>query len=155
MRLSMKGISILIFAILFSMTTVCCANAATPVVLNDKSLHWIKVPADPNLQYSVLAGNPNKNGLFTIRLRMPKNYTDVLHHHPTPQYDTIISGSYYLTQGDKPDKTTAVKLAAGTFIFIPANLKHIGWTNEDTVMQITSMGPWQGLKKHRTRDDVG
>lgn len=144
--ISMKGYSNLLFVILFSLTTLSFANNTAPVVMTAKSLHWQKVPADPNLQYSLLSGNPNKNGLFTIRLRLPKNYTDIQHTHRATQYDTIISGSYYLTHGNRSDKSSATKLVAGTFIVIPANLRHRGWTNEDTVMQITSTGPWQGLK---------
>ncbi|QLH41446.1 MAG: hypothetical protein HWD59_01050 [Coxiellaceae bacterium] len=36
-----------------------------------------------------------------------------------------------------------MKLVAGSFVAIPAGVPHFGWTNEETVLQITGVGPWK------------
>lgn len=122
------------------------AVAAAPVMLDSADMSWKQLASAPNLQYSTLAGNPEKNEFFVVRLRLPKDYTDVVHVHTTPRYDTIISGAYYFGFGDKVDKTRAQKMTAGSFIVCPPNEKHFGFTDEETVIQISGIGPWEALK---------
>lgn len=131
-------------AVLLTLTSF--AYASQPKILTNEDLLWKRLPKHPTLQYTVLSGNPLKNEWFTVRLKFPANYKDVIHVHDANRYDTIISGTYYFKFGDKLDDAQAQKLAAGDFIECPAHIKHYGYTNEETVVQIAGMGPWEVLK---------
>lgn len=115
-------------------------------IMQPDNLSWKELPNHPELQYAVLSGNPVQKGLFTVRMKFPKDYADVVHAHDLPRYDTVISGSYYLGFGDKVDKSKAEKLVAGSFVTCPAHMKHFGYTDDETVIQISGMGPWEVLK---------
>ncbi|EAQ34346.1 hypothetical protein NB311A_13871 [Nitrobacter sp. Nb-311A] len=60
-------------------------------------------PAPPFLpqgaQAAVLYGNPGKEGLFTLRLKMPKGYHIAPHTHPKPEIVTVLSGTARLGMG--------------------------------------------------------
>ena len=53
--------------------------------LNSRDLEW--GPAPPTLpkgaELAVLSGDPSKDGLFVIRLKMPSGYKFPAHNHPT------------------------------------------------------------------------
>jgi len=75
-------------------------------------------------------------------VKFPANYTVQPHHHVIDEYDTVISGTYYLGTGDKVNTDNGIALVAGSFAKIPAKINHYGWTKEETVLQISGMGPW-------------
>ncbi len=137
---------------LFKLLTVTCATLLTLTlghagpIKNPNDLKWTPLPNNPGLEYTVLSGNPIKTGLFTVRLKLPKNYSDVVHEHAKDRLDTIISGTYYIGFGNSINKDTATKMDTGTFINFPAHAKHYGFTNEETIIQISGLGPWDVLK---------
>jgi hypothetical protein len=134
------------------MTSVCFAANKTPDIITPDQITWKELPGHAELQYAVMAGNPLKKGPYTIRLKMPKDYSDVVHSHDQVHYDTIISGAYYSGFGDKIDRNNTQELVAGTFVTCPAHANHYGYTKEETVIQIAGNGPWEVLKsegKHR------
>src|SRR6266480_2741154 len=51
-----------------------------------------------------LAGDPNKKGLFTVRLQTPAGYKVPPHTHPTSEHITVISGTFNIGTGDKLDE---------------------------------------------------
>src|SRR4029077_4795230 len=60
------------------------------VVLAPGDLKWMDAP--PGLptgaKMAVLAGDPNKKGLFTVRLQTPAGYKVSPHTHPTSEHVT-------------------------------------------------------------------
>lgn len=114
--------------------------------VNPEQIIWKPLPGHAELQYSVLEGNPIESGYFTIRMKLPKNYQDVVHTHDITRYDTIISGALYIGFGDKPDRNNVEKLETGAFIACPPHLKHYSFTDDETIVQISGMGPWEVLK---------
>ncbi len=55
---------------------------------------------------AVISGDPSKDGLYVVRLKMPANYKIPAHNHPTAEYVTVVSGDFHIGMGDKldPDK---------------------------------------------------
>lgn|SRR3990167_7175514 len=132
--------------VLTLLATSSFAGTKTPEMLNPDQITWRELPGHTELQYAVLAGNPLQKGIFTVRLKMPKDYSDIIHTHQLPRYDTVISGAMYVGFGDKIDREKTVELIAGSFISCPADIKHYGFTKDETVVQISGNGPWEVLK---------
>jgi len=78
--------------------------------VNVEDIKWGPAPPviPPGAQLAVVAGDPSKEGLFTIRLKMPANYKVPAHHHPTDEFVTVISGDFRVGLGDKLDMEGAV-----------------------------------------------
>lgn len=111
------------------------------VSFNQEDIKWGPAPANlpEGAQLAVLEGDPAKEGPFTMRLKAPAGYMVPEHIHRDTERVTIISGEMHLrTHGQKHMKT----LAQGGFLIIPAMLKHEAHFAEETVIQVSGIGPW-------------
>jgi quercetin dioxygenase-like cupin family protein len=113
--------------------------------INSKDLKW--GPAPPGLpagaQATVLSGDPDKAGMFTIRLMFPANYSVQPHHHPTDELVTVIDGQLSLGMGDTFDKAKSTTLDADGYVALPSNMNHYAHTSSGATLQITAQGPFQ------------
>ena len=109
------------------------------------SVEWKAGPAaiPPGAKMAVLEGDPTKEGPFVVRFQFPDGYHIPPHTHPKVERVTIISGNLYLATGETLDRSTAKKLPAGSFGYWPAGMKHAGWAEGETVIQLHGIGPWQ------------
>jgi quercetin dioxygenase-like cupin family protein len=112
------------------------------VVLVPEEIRWS--PGPPSIpagaQAVVMYGDPGKDGLFALRLKLPKGYAFAPHTRPKPEIVTVISGTFRLGMGEGADPTKA--LAAGSFFALQPGMVHFAFADEDTVIQLDSMGPW-------------
>ena len=103
-------------------------------------------PAPPMLpagvQIAVLAGDPGKEGNFTIRLKMPPGYRVPRHWHPTDEAVTLVEGDLTLSMGDATAMAQDETLAPGDFINLPTPMRHEASSKDGAVVQIQSMGPF-------------
>jgi quercetin dioxygenase-like cupin family protein len=90
---------------------------------------------------AVLYGDPNKEGLFVIRVKIPANYRVPAHSHPTDEVVTVLSGTLLVGMGDKLAPASAKPFPAGSLIVAPAKANHFVLTKQPTVIEISSMGP--------------
>ena len=116
--------------------------------------HHTVVPADdvswspgpPTLpsgaQLAVLFGSPAEDGPFVIRLKFPAGYEVPPHWHSKDEHVTVIAGAFGMGAGDALDGDAAPLLAADSFVRIPARMPHFAWTEQETVVQINGMGPF-------------
>jgi quercetin dioxygenase-like cupin family protein len=76
--------------------------------VNASQLEWAPAPnfVPEGAQIAVLSGDPSKDGLYVIRLKMPAGYKIPAHNHPTTEMVTVISGDFQLGMGDKLDEGT-------------------------------------------------
>ena len=91
---------------------------------------------------AVLEGNPNKEGPFVFRIKLPDGYRLAPHTHPKTERVTVISGTFNIGMGDKFDEKKTRPMPAGTFGHWPAGMKHFVWAKGETVLQFHGMGPW-------------
>jgi ChrR-like protein with cupin domain len=96
----------------------------------------------PGVQIAVLEGDPSKAGFFTMRLKVPDGYRFPAHWHSDTERVTILSGTLYLGIGDGSNHAAAVPLGAGTYSSMPPRTPHFAWTRGETVLQLSSLGPW-------------
>jgi quercetin dioxygenase-like cupin family protein len=114
-------------------------------VISPSDLQWDEAP--PSLpagaKMAVLDGDPTKPGNFTVRLKAPAGYRVPPHTHPTAERVTVISGSFKIGMGDKLDDASAHEMMPGSFVNLPAGMKHFAMSNAESVIQINSEGPFQ------------
>jgi quercetin dioxygenase-like cupin family protein len=92
-------------------------------------------------QVAVLYGDPNKDGLFVIRAKLPANYKIPAHSHPTDEVVTVLSGTLLVGMGDKLASASAKAFPAGSLIVAPAKSNHFVLTKQPTVIEVSAMGP--------------
>jgi quercetin dioxygenase-like cupin family protein len=145
------------FAIISGLITL--AGPASGQVMDHKMLgpqnvKWAKAPPSvpPGAEASVLYGDPGKNGLFVLRFKLPKGYAIPPHTHPIPEIVTVIAGTFILGMGDVADKSKGKPLPTGSFFAFAPGMAHYAFTDEETVIQISSNGPW-GINYVNPKDD--
>jgi quercetin dioxygenase-like cupin family protein len=123
-------------------------------VLTPQEVKW--APAPPSVpkgaEAAVLMGDPAKEGPFALRLRLPAGYAIPPHTHPKPEVVTVISGTFRLGSGGTADRGDTQALPAGSFFAFPPGMEHFVFTDEETVVQINSSGPW-GIAYANPADD--
>ncbi len=101
---------------------------------------------------AVLKGDPSKEGIFVLRLKVPAGYRIMPHWHPAYENVTVISGEANIGMGEVFDKTKGVKIPAGGFGYLAPQMHHFFWADGETVIQLHGMGPWQLYYLNRDDD---
>jgi quercetin dioxygenase-like cupin family protein len=83
-----------------------------------------------------------QGGLVGLRLKLPKGYSVPPHSHSVQEVVTVISGTFRFGMGETADKSKARPLSAGSFFALPSGMVHHVFIDEDTVIQISTIGPW-------------
>ena len=113
-------------------------------IVSASEIKWS--PGPPSIpagaQAAVLFGDPGRDGLFALRLKLPKGYALAPHTHQKPEIVTVITGTFRLGMGDAADRRKAQPLGAGSFFAMEPGMAHFAFTDEDTVIQLNSTGPW-------------
>jgi quercetin dioxygenase-like cupin family protein len=125
-------------------TPAAAETAATHKLIAPDSITWGPAPAalPAGAEVAVLYGDPSKDGQFAMRIRLPLGYSVPPHSHPKPEAVTVISGVFKLGLGETADATKAQPLAAGSFAVLEPGTAHFVSVDEETVIQINSVGPW-------------
>ena len=118
------------------------------------SIEWKDGPASlpKGAKIAVLEGDPAKEGMFVMRVRVPDGYHIPAHTHPKPERVTIISGTFKLAMGENAKEADAKALPAGTYGVWPPGMVHAVWIKGETVVQFHGMGPWV-IKYINPKDD--
>ncbi len=115
-----------------------------PILVTPDDVKW--APAPPALpagsSVSVVQGDPQKSGPFTMRAKLPANYKVPPHFHPDTETVTVLSGTFHVSMGDTFDASKCKAMPAGSFLALPAKSPHFVFTKEETVIQINAAGPW-------------
>lgn len=113
-------------------------------ILTPPQMTWAAGPPSlpPGARAMVLYGDPAREGLFVMRLRLPAGYRIAPHTHPRPEIVTVVSGVFHLGTGENPATGTTRALPAGSFFALEPGTVHFARTRQPTVIQISSTGPW-------------
>ena len=105
---------------------------------------WIDGP--PSLpkgaKLAVLEGDPNKQGPFVFRLKLPDGYRVPPHTHPKTERITVIEGTFNVGMGEKFNESATQPMPVGTYGYWPAGMTHFVWAKGDTMLQFHGDGPW-------------
>ena len=91
----------------------------------------------------ILEGNPQQEGIFTMRVKFPPYYKLPAHTHPKDERVTVLEGAVYVCFGNAMDTSNAQKFTVGSYYLNPVNEAHYVFTGEEGVIfQVTGLGPW-------------
>lgn len=108
-------------------------------------IEWRDGPAsfEAGAQFAILEGNPGEPGVFNMRIKMPDGFVISPHWHPNVERLTVISGTFHLGSGEIVDKETAQAMPPGSYTSMPPGMRHFAMAEGETVVQLTSVGPWE------------
>ena len=120
------------------------ANAPTHITSAPKDLKWGDPPAvfENGARFTVVSGDPSKEGLYIVRLMMPAGYKINPHWHPADEHVTVISGTFAVGMGEKFDKTAMKELPAGGYALLPAQMRHYAMAKTASTVQVHGVGPF-------------
>ena len=120
------------------------ADAGSAWLLREPSaIEWrVADTLPPGALVTVLEGDPSAEGFFTMRIKMPDGYRVPPHWHSRQERVTVLSGVLNLGQGDRFNVAATKPLPAGTYSSMPPGMTHFGWMSGETVLQLSTQGPW-------------
>ena len=120
------------------------ASTPTHITTAPKDLKWGDPPPvfEKGASFALVSGDPSKEGLYVVRLKMPAGYRINPHWHPTDEHVTVISGTFALGMGEKFDKTGMKELPPGGYALLPAEMRHYAMAKTAATVQVHGMGPF-------------
>ena len=148
------ALTVSFFAAATAVLSIDPAEAQEHVMLKAGDIQWQAAPPSvpKGAEIAVLYGNPAEEGPFAMRLKLPGGYAIPPHTHPKPEVVTVISGTFHLGMGEAADKGSTEALEAGSFFAFEPGSAHFAHTDDETVVQINSVGPW-GIDYINPKDD--
>jgi oxalate decarboxylase/phosphoglucose isomerase-like protein (cupin superfamily) len=115
------------------------------VMFTPGDIQWVDAPPSmpPGAKVAVLEGDPSKPGYFALRIKAPGGYRFMPHWHPNVERFAVLSGTFHLGLGDTFTETGARAMAAGSYATIQPKVHHYGWTEGETELHLTTLGPWK------------
>lgn len=117
----------------------------TPQEMISKKSSGSTAPGSSNLsavQVIVIYGDPSKEGLYTILLKVAANTKIPAHLHPDDRVGSVVSGSWFFGYGDKFDEKKLKKLPIGSVYTEVRDKNHFAMTGKDAVIvALTGYGP--------------
>ena len=124
-------------------------TAAAVVIVSPaqgKGLKWMDsagagLPAGAKM--AVVKGDPSKAGDFTLRIKMPANYTVPPHNHPGEEIVRVMGeGTLSYGMGDKLDRANVGALTKGYHVTMAAGMNHYVFTTDPIELEVSGAGPF-------------
>ncbi len=114
------------------------------ILYQSDKIEWQDAPAslESGAEVAILEGNPSESGVFTMRIKMPDEFYISPHSHPGVERVTVISGLFRLGSGEELDQTATELMEPGSYTSMPPGMTHYAIAEGETVIQLTSVGPW-------------
>jgi hypothetical protein len=115
-------------------------NPAAIAIQMPDQIKWVNNPNGSAL--AVLAGNPDKPGIYVVLNKWTAHHMSRPHYHPNDRFITVISGTWWVGTGNKYDPETTKPLKAGTFVTHYGKQVHWdGAKDGDVILEIVGEGP--------------
>ena len=121
-------------------TAAAQADPLQPVRVTPDELTWKPNPAGN--QQAMLAGDPQKTGVYVFRVRFQAGFRNQPHFHPDERIVTIVSGTLLVGYGEQFDESKMKALPAGSVFTEPSKHPHFVWAKDgEVVIQVIGHGP--------------
>jgi len=145
---SMHWLIAVVLNVIF-VTPPAAAQNKVPQAWDAKTIQWQQVDSD-GTKWAILEGRSELPGeAFTYAAFVPAGFCNH-HRHTTDARVAVVQGTLKVSFGDALDVQSLKPYPAGSFLFVPANVKHTMATDEDTILIGTAFGPWD--THHHERD---
>lgn len=113
-----------------------------PITVKPNDVKWTDITGLPGWKQAILVGDPQKEGPYVERIKIPPNALVEPHSHPDTENLTVLTGTFGIGSGTKVDKSKGQVLGAGSFYLLPANAVHFAWAGPmGATIQIHGVGP--------------
>lgn len=153
-RTSARALAILLAAAAAATLGSAGSAQGEPIVVEPAEVDWRPGPASlpEGGEFAVIEGDPSQEGPFAMWLRLPAGYEIPPHVHPQLEHVTVLSGAFGIGSGESLDREAGRTLGPGGFTAIPVGHPHFAWTEEASILQLHSIGPW-GIEYVNPDDD--
>jgi quercetin dioxygenase-like cupin family protein len=116
-------------------------SGKVPQAWDPKTIPWQEADAD-GTKYALLEGRRDVSGeAFTYAFFIPAGYHE--HHwHASDARVAVVQGALKVTFGETLDLDHMTSYPVGSYLLVPANVKHTMAADVDTVIIGTAVGPW-------------
>jgi len=117
-------------------------------------IEWKPFPAFPaDARLAVLVGDPQQDGPYVIRVKVPRGTKLMPHKHAEDRIYTVISGVFYIGLGETFDEALLEAFGPGTLVVLPAGQAHFHWAKSgEYITQVSAIGPL-GIEYLHAADD--
>ena len=134
-------------------TTAAIAADDHHAIVRPDALKWVAPAAyAKGAQIAVLKGDPSKEGVYIVRLKVPAGFKIAPHTHPNDENVTVLSGTFGVGTGPTFDEKKGEVIKTGGYSFVAKGMQHYAWFPEATVLQLHGTGP-QGITYVNPADD--
>ena len=107
-------------------------------------LQWKDVPAlGAGVQLALIEGPMNEAVPFMVRIKFPAGAKVPAHWHPAIEHVTVMSGTFNIGIGDNFDESKVMRFPLGTVTIMQPKTTHFAFFNEETILQVHGVGPWE------------
>lgn len=121
------------------------SEGAVQHVVHAEEIEWGSCP--PNLpdgcQITVLEGDPQGTGLFTVRFKVSEGFQMPPHTHPKDERVTVLAGTVSVAFGADGSRDSATEFGPGDYYVNARDAIHTVFIDDLTELQITGIGPWE------------
>ena len=138
-----KTVIIAAAALAFSITASAQQPADVMKITQELDIKFVPSTSTPGAAQAVLLGDPSVPGqLYVVRNKFSPGTFSKPHFHPETRYIQVIKGTWWVGSGPVQDlgKTTPVK-AGGFVVHYPNKIHWDGAKDEETIVQISGIGP--------------
>jgi hypothetical protein len=97
---------------------------------------------DGGSEEAILAGDPDKPGLYVVLVKWLPHHMSHPHFHPNDRFITVLSGTWWVGTGTRFDPDATVAMPAGSFVtHFGRQVHYDGAKDEPTVLEIVGEGP--------------
>ena len=135
----------LLACVLVACAPLAAAQALKPLQVTPEELRWAPLAAgayQSGLQQAVIVGDPEKEGTYVIRVKIPAGFRIAPHTHPDDRVVTVLSGMLLMGYGEQFDESRLKALGAGSVWTEPAGQAHFVWARDgEVVVEAVGKGP--------------
>jgi quercetin dioxygenase-like cupin family protein len=106
-------------------------------------IDWEPFPSfPPSARLAVVVGHPSEPAPYVVRVRVPSGVKLMPHRHHEDRVYTVISGVFYIGQGERFDEAGLAAYPPGAVVVLPSGTPHFHWAKSgEYVTQVTAIGP--------------
>lgn len=117
---------------------------------------WTDRAGFEGVKFASIAGDPSKPGLYIIRAKFSPGRMTRPHWHPEDRHVVVLSGTWYMGEGDTFDPAKTIPLKPGSYAMHPAKAHHYdGAKDEEVIVQIFGYGPSGTTLVHPDQPETG